>query len=69
MPNEHHHTEHDELPREDLLQDAAAECGHLAVRPHVEADAYVCDSCHRELTTLEAQEISSDAPLRATLHI
>ena len=59
------HTDHlDGLTREDVLPDAALDCAHLAVRPMREADAYVCDTCQRELTTIEAQEVSSEAPLR-----
>ena len=65
MTSNHSHSGHlDGLPHEDVLPDAALECAHLAVRPMREADAYVCDSCQRELTTIEAQEASSEAPLR-----
>lgn len=66
MSSEHHvlmgHL--DGLPREDVLPDAALDCAHLAVRPLRQPDAYVCDTCQRELTTIEAQEASSEAPLR-----
>ena len=65
MTSDHSHRGHlHGLPHEDVLPDAALECAHLAVRPMREADAYVCDSCQRELTTIEAQEASSEAPLR-----
>ena len=65
MTSDHDHTSHlDELPHEDVLPDAALECAHLAVRPMREADAYVCDTCQRELTPIEAQEASSEASLR-----
>ena len=39
---------------------------HFALRPRWESDGYLCDACHRELTTLEAEEASSEAPLRCT---
>ena len=54
------------LPREQLLPDAAAECAHLVLRPRWESDGYLCDACHREFTTMEAEEASSEASLRCT---
>ncbi len=61
--NPDHHPQR-EPQREVLLTDLAAECGHLALRPCGEADAYVCDTCQRELTTIEAEEASSEATFR-----
>ncbi len=50
--------------REYYLPDAAIDCAHLALRPHPVEDAYVCDTCNRELTPLEAEEVSSEATVR-----
>ena len=52
------------LPREHVLPDRAAECPHMALRPSWSTDTYVCEACHRELTTLEAEEVSSEASVR-----
>ena len=52
------------LPREPDVTDPAGECVHIALRPRWESDGYLCDSCHRELTTVEAEEVSSEASVR-----
>lgn len=50
--------------RERHLLDRAAECPHMALRPRWGYDTYVCEGCHRELTALEAEQVSSEASMR-----
>ena len=45
--------------------DPSVECAHLSLRPGPESGGYLCDACHRELTTVEAEEASSEAAVRA----
>lgn len=47
------------------VMDRGADCLHMALRPLPESDGYVCEACHRELSAQEAQEICSEAPVRA----
>lgn len=58
-----------DLPREDQLHDAAADCAHLALRPRGESGGYLCDTCQHELTTIEAELASSEATLRVVHHL
>ena len=47
------------------LLDRASDCLHMALRPRPDADTYICEACHRELSALEAQEICSEASVRS----
>ncbi len=58
-----------EEPHETHLDDAANDCSHLALRPHAAAGGYACDTCRRDLRTMETEQASSEATLRVVREV
>ena len=58
---------HEHAPRErTLAAGEPPECSHLMLRPRWDAGGYVCQGCLQPFTVEEAEQLCSDAPLRAS---